>query len=273
MQEPRVHFMSGLPRSGSTLLAAILKQNPAVSHASYITPVAPMMVKMTSLMVEGEYKTEFDTEAQNRILRGILFNYYGSVKAPVIIDNNRMWCTRMGLANALFPGSKIICCVRDPVWIVDSFERIIQKDPLLGSKIVPIEKRGNIYSRVDSIISPDGPFGYCWRALNEAYYSDLAHNLVVVDYDRLVDDPSGTMRIIGDALELPAWSYDFDHIHFEEPKAFDSNLNTPGLHVVREQVGAFHRRPVLPPEIVSRLAGGTFWRDPSKNPGGATVIA
>lgn len=273
MQEPRVHFMSGLPRSGSTLLAAILKQNPAVSHASYITPVAPMMVKMTSLMVEGEYKSEFDTEAQNRILRGILFNYYGSVKAPVIIDNNRIWCTRMGLANALFPGSKIICCVRDPVWIVDSFERIIQKDPLLGSKIVPIEKRGNIYSRVDSIISPDGPFGYCWRALNEAYYSDLAHNLVVVDYDRLVDDPSGTMRIIDNALELPAWSYDFDHIHFEEPKAFDSNLNTPGLHVVREQVGAFHRRPVLPPEIVSRLAGGTFWRDPSKNPGGATVIA
>ena len=33
------YFMSGLPRSGSTVLASILNQNPAV----YVTPTSPML--------------------------------------------------------------------------------------------------------------------------------------------------------------------------------------------------------------------------------------
>ncbi|WP_228391235.1 hypothetical protein [Komagataeibacter medellinensis] len=41
-----------------------------------------MMVKMTSLMVEGEYQTEFDMESRNRILRGVLLNYYGIAQQP-----------------------------------------------------------------------------------------------------------------------------------------------------------------------------------------------
>ena len=278
MSLPLVHFMSGLPRSGSTLLAAILRQNPTVVKAGYISPVAPMIVKLTSVMVEGEYQTEFDSEIRDRILRGALLNYYGTVSAPagqrpIIIDNSRIWCTRLGLVNALFPGAKVICCVRDPVWIIDSFERLIQKNPLLGSKIVPIERRGNLYSRIDHILSTDGPFGFCWRAFNEAYFGEMAHNLIVVDYDRLVSDPAGTMDILTDALQLPRWCYDFERIQCDEPVDFDQNLNSPGLHSVRERVGAIHRRLSIPPEIVSRLAGGTFWRDPGKNPGGAMVIA
>lgn len=101
----------------------------------------------------------------------------------------------------------------------------------------------------------------------------MAHNLIVVDYDRLVNDPAETMAILTDALQLPAWRYDFERVQFEEPVAFDQNLNSPGQHIVRERVGAIPRRLSIPPEISSRLAGGTFWRDPRKNPGGATIIA
>lgn len=253
--------MSGLPRSGSTLLAAILRQNPVVAEAGYISPVAPMIVKLSSVMVEGEYQTEFDTETRDRVLRGVLLNYYGKLPAPerqrpVIIDNSRIWCTRVGLANALFPGSRIICCVRDPARIIDSFERLIQKNPLLGSKIVPIERRGNLYSRIDYILAADGPFGFCWRAFNEAYFGDMAHNLIVVDYDRLVNDPGGTMAILTDALQLPAWRYDFERVQFEEPVAFDHNLNSPGQHIVRERVGAVHRRLAIPPRNCVATGGG-----------------
>ena len=38
----QLHFISGLPRSGSTLLAGILRQNPQF-HAAMSSPVAPMM--------------------------------------------------------------------------------------------------------------------------------------------------------------------------------------------------------------------------------------
>lgn len=269
-----VHFMSGLPRSGSTLLSAILKQNPAIRHAGISTPVAPMMVKITSVMVEGEFQTEFDSAATSRILRGTLYNYYGSDGTDgVIVDNNRMWCTRLGLINSLFPDARVICCVRDPVWIVDSFERLFQQDPLLSSKIVPIQSRGSLHDRVEHLLSKDGTFGYCWRALNEAYFSTFAQKLLLVDYDRLVTDPSGTLKRITGVLGLPNHDYDFNKVDTNEPIAFDQQLGTPGLHTVRSQVRPNHRRPVLPPEIVSRLAGGTFWRKQDMNPGHVTIIA
>lgn len=154
--------MSGLPRSGSTLLAAILKQNPAIRHAGIITPVANMMIKLTSVMVEGDFATEFDEKTRKRLLRGVLTNYYfdgaqsGSPADHIVIDSNRLWCTRLALLDHLFPASRVICCVRDPVWIVDSFERIMQKDPLIGSRIVPIEQRGTLHDRVDAITSKGG---------------------------------------------------------------------------------------------------------------------
>nr|WP_281855744.1 sulfotransferase [Acetobacter pasteurianus] len=54
-----VHVISGLPRSGSTLLAALLRQNPQIIAASHNTPVMPMLIRIMSLMSEGEYRTEF----------------------------------------------------------------------------------------------------------------------------------------------------------------------------------------------------------------------
>ena len=46
-----VHFISGLPRSGSTLLAAILRQNPRF-HAGMSSPVASLFMALQPPSVE-----------------------------------------------------------------------------------------------------------------------------------------------------------------------------------------------------------------------------
>jgi hypothetical protein len=43
------HFISGLPRSGSTLLAAILRQNPAF-HAAMTSPVGALYMALETAM-------------------------------------------------------------------------------------------------------------------------------------------------------------------------------------------------------------------------------
>ena len=51
----RLHFISGLPRSGSTLLAALLRQNPRFT-AGMSSPVYPLfrsMLTETSARNEG----------------------------------------------------------------------------------------------------------------------------------------------------------------------------------------------------------------------------
>ena len=44
-----IHFISGLPRSGSTLLAAILRQNPRF-HAGMTSPVGAMYMALERSM-------------------------------------------------------------------------------------------------------------------------------------------------------------------------------------------------------------------------------
>jgi sulfotransferase len=46
----RLHFISGLPRSGSTLLAALLRQNPRFT-AGMSSPVYPLF---RSMLTENE---------------------------------------------------------------------------------------------------------------------------------------------------------------------------------------------------------------------------
>ncbi len=50
----RYHFISGLPRSGSTLLAAILRQNPRF-HAGISSSLPPLFTDAMEVMADEGY--------------------------------------------------------------------------------------------------------------------------------------------------------------------------------------------------------------------------
>ena len=67
-QEPlqrRFHFISGLPRSGSTLLSAILSQNPCF-HASMSGPLAGVFDAMLSELSDQNEFSLFISNDQRR---------------------------------------------------------------------------------------------------------------------------------------------------------------------------------------------------------------
>ena len=60
--EKKYHFITGLPRSGSTLLTSILNQNPRF-HSSITDPLATFVKGMLdTLQNEPGMKTEFPEE-------------------------------------------------------------------------------------------------------------------------------------------------------------------------------------------------------------------
>ena len=70
-----IHVISGLPRSGSTLLAAILRQNPAL-YANITSPVGAMVSSLLGDMSAGNESAVFFTEAQREaVLLGLVVNY------------------------------------------------------------------------------------------------------------------------------------------------------------------------------------------------------
>jgi len=126
----QLHFISGLPRSGSTLLAGILRQNPQF-HAAMSSPVAPMMNGALEQMgAGGEFASFFDQDKRKRICRALFNAYYQEEQADksLVFDTNRVWTARLDQLVELFENLIMICCVRNPAWIMDSFEVIYRKN-------------------------------------------------------------------------------------------------------------------------------------------------
>ena len=88
--------ISGLPRSGSTLLSAILRQRPE-AQAGMSSPVGPLMqALLTAMGVRSEWSPLVDDNQRRRLLRGVIDNYYGDLrKSNVVFDTNRLWCARL----------------------------------------------------------------------------------------------------------------------------------------------------------------------------------
>lgn len=83
------HFISGLPRSGSTLTAAILRQNPRFS-ANMSSPIAGLFDGMIAQVSAGtELSAMVSQDQRARLLRGLFESYYAEQSEPVIFDTNR----------------------------------------------------------------------------------------------------------------------------------------------------------------------------------------
>src|SRR6478672_13239681 len=84
-----VHFISGLPRSGSTLLAGILRQNPKF-HAGMSSPVGALFNQLLNAMGAMSEFSVFIDEAQRRdVLRGVFDGYYRKIhRKKFFFDTN-----------------------------------------------------------------------------------------------------------------------------------------------------------------------------------------
>lgn len=254
----KIHFIAGLPRSGSTLLAAILRQNPQF-HAGMSSPVGGIFLKMLEAVSRKNEAATFISDEQKRDLcAGVFENYYRSVPEPVIFDTNRLWCAKMPAISSLFPDAKIICCVRDVRWIMDSIERLYRANTFDLSGIFGFEAGGTVYSRVNALALSTGIVGFAMDALKEACFGLNRGKLIIVGYEALARQPAATMAEIYRFLGQEQFEHDFEHVEFEAMD-FDLSLGAPGLHTVRAKVEFRPRETILPPDLFDRFKDDAFW--------------
>lgn len=268
-----IHFISGLPRSGSTLLAALLRQNPRI-HAHMSGPVGSLFTGLLRQMSGANEFSVFLDEARKRaILKGLFENYYAAeiASGKLIFDTNRLWCAKMPAVAELFPKARVIACVRDCAWIVDSIERLIRRNPFEISKIFNFDAGGTVYSRAEAIGGGEGMAGFALNALKEAFYGEQAASLMLLRYETLTQRPAEALAAIYDFIGEPPFQHDFDNIAFDAEE-FDARMGTPGLHHVGKRVRAEVRETLLPPDLFRRYATDNFWNDAALNLRNVPVI-
>jgi sulfotransferase len=206
-------------------------------------------------------------------LMGALDGYYAdSSEGRVVFDTNRTWTGRLPLLGELYPRSRVICCVREVGWIVDSMERMLAKNPLQLSRVFKFQPGASVYARTDVLMNQEsGLIGLAWNNLREAWFGDQADRLIVVRYEHLAAEPDCTMRRLYTALDEPLFEHDFDNVAYDEPD-HDAMLGMTGLHSVKRKVAYLRRQPGIPLDVFSRLGSANFWLKPGLNPRGVTII-
>jgi sulfotransferase len=267
-----IHFISGLPRSGSTLLAGILRQNPRF-QTGMTSPVGAMYMALETAMSRRNETAVFINDQQRRaVLSGLFSSYYdGTHQDRLVFDTNRAWCTKLPALTQLFPGARFICCVRSISWIMDSVERLVRRNAFELSGMFGFESGGTVYTRVNRLAASDGLVGYALDALREAFFSEQASRLILLEYQALTRAPHDTMRLLYDMLDEPPFPHDFENVEYAAEE-FDMALGARGLHTVSRRVEWMERDTVLPPELFARFGGDMFWRAPDGNPRGAAII-
>jgi len=189
----------------------------------------------------------------------------------VLFDTNRMWAARMPLVMDQFPEAKVIACVRNVAWVVDSIERQYRANPYENTRLFGQHNaRSTVYQRAEGLAQHDQLVGFGWAAMREAFYGEHAKSLLVIDYDLLTQAPAKVMDLLYQFIGEPRFEHDFDNVQYEAAD-FDQQLGVPGLHRVKPKVEFTERRTVLPPDLFDKYSKLTFWTDPAGS--AANVIA
>ncbi|MEO1400748.1 MAG: sulfotransferase [Cyanobacteria bacterium J06635_1] len=258
-----VHFISGLPRSGSTLLAAILAQNPRF-WAGMTGPVGSLTNRLLEGMSHDETAVFISAEQKRTLLMGLFAAYYREQieQQKIIFDTNRLWCSKLSLIGELFPRAKVISCVRNVAWVMDSLERLFRNNAFdISGLFNNRQEAATVYSRTETLAQGNRLVGFAYNALREAYYAPDAARMLLVEYDLLVQQPQATLALIYQFLEEPHFEHDFEQIEYDAA-VFDRQLRTQGLHALRPKVEFKPRQTLLPPDLFEKYSQLSFWSDP-----------
>ena len=260
------HFLSGLPRSGSTLITSLLNQNPQI-HASTNSPVLDTIHYTEDYLLKNseQYRAHPKPDCAHKVISSIPHNYYYNVSESIIVDKSRGWVNQLEHINDYITKSpKIICPVRNIHDIIASFLQLIERsddnnfiDDNLKSNNIEI----NNDNRSDYLMCSQGIIGLSYIALSEAYRKGWDKHILIVEYEDLVNNSQVEMNRIYDFLDLPHYTHNFDNVEteFEEK---DIVYGLKDMHKVRTKVEKIYRNNemYLSNDIINKYKQMEFWR-------------
>ena len=169
-----------------------------------------------SMSRRNETAVFIDSEQRRDLLAGLFTSYYTKVQSDkVVFDTNRMWCAKLPGLTQLFPAARVICCVRDVNWVMDSIERLVRRNAFEPSGMFGYEYGGTVFSRIGAVASSDGLVGFALDALKDGFFGEQAPAMILVEYDALVSDPTRALKMIYDFIGEPWFEHDFDNVEYD----------------------------------------------------------
>lgn len=217
-------ILSGLPRSGSTLLVALLTQNPAIYGEG--------LSALCQLMWNAKEACETDAIAANNrahtkrdVLSALPHLYYKDVEPPIIIEKGRTWTHPLNLqmwSENICADQKVIVLVRPAQDVIKSMAALRQRNGW----------QGDLY--LDLLAHGSEPICRAAEAIFLAR-TQFPERLLFVDYRDLVSDPLSQIERIYDFYGLEPFDHYLEGIQHKRPEN-DEVHGLMGMHDVRDTI-------------------------------------
>lgn len=240
----KFHFISGLPCSDASALTAVLDQNPRFSARSNSLAAEISAELLTSCATSASVLSRLPKDQRSALLRSVLDAVY--IARPldgVVFDNSLDWMMRIDEIAPIFPLSRFIFVVRDPVEIVAQLSR--ERD-------VPAKQQPGF---AHDCVREDGEIGAPLSAIRTALAGPFADRVILIERTHLLSDPEGVVAALYDFLQEPEFSHEFNALTSLKP---DPPLIRRNLRQI------FRSRPMQ-----GWRAGRSFapvWRQMSRSP-------
>jgi sulfotransferase len=251
------HMITGLPRSGSTLLTSILNQNPHF-HSNITDPLADLVRGVIDNCQNGPgMRSMVPVQRRKNLVAHLFEGYYQDVDRPVIFNTNRAWTYLTHVIADIMPQSRMLVCVRDLQWVLDSFETAHRRNPF-SSNTVTGGLAGSVYSRADALMAPDGVVGFPYTGVKQAITGPQKHMLMLIEYEQLCRNPEGVLRAVYNFIGQPYYEHDFLNVEARWDE-YDAEIGVE-LHHVKKRVEFVPRPTILPPDIIKKYQNLEVWR-------------
>jgi sulfotransferase len=262
-------FFSGLPRTGSTVLGAMINQHPDI-YCSALSPVLECMYYTEKYFLEDseQYKAFKRPEAVNNVVRNIPISYYADIDKKYIMDKNRAWPNNIDrIKQFITPDPKIVCTVRDIPSILASFIHLIEKNKGNGVNFVDKWLIDNNLPITDEnrcmyLMQPIGIVNQSLWSFLQAFEKNQQRYLHIVEYDDLMQQPEKTMAKIEEFLGVDKFQFEYDNIT-NPVEEDDTGYNLEGMHRIRQKLKNQNLDPVaiIGQKLVNKYSGLEFWRN------------
>lgn len=245
MIEKQFFFMSGVPRSGSTLLGSILNQNKSL-YSTYTSPLLDLLY-----LNEQEWRNNPSVIANtipnqlNNISEAIINGCWQHIEQNIIIDKHRAWGRNLPAIQKIFGiKPKVIITVRDIPSIIASFIRLLRESKQNPTYIDAILKeRGKFLTDANRVELLWKEYIFdTWDSFKTAFEFDKS-SLLLIDYDELIINPDLQIKKIYDFLELPHFKHDYNNIINLDADDDLVAWGLEGLHTIRKNLEKTSKHP------------------------------
>ena len=229
----QLFFLVAQPRSGNTLFASIMNQNPEIA----CTPNSITLEIMKDLFLLKQtdvFQNYPDHRSLDNVLDVVYDTYYKDWPQPIIIDRGPVMTEgNLYLMQKHFKRPfKCIVLLRDTMDVLASYMKWYTENPdAFVNKLANTDEE-----KLSIVMNKEGAVAKDLEAIKNSYnYKDMCH---YVKYDDLVSQPEQEIRKVYQFMNLPYFNHRFQDLQQVEVNGmkYDDTVLGKNMHNIRSTV-------------------------------------